>query len=72
MADLEKLNKMGWLLVGAAVLVSLLVIIGLFNGLGFWAGFWSFVFIVTPLAVIGLALLGKRWFTISKRTGRRL
>ncbi|WP_150461622.1 DUF2207 domain-containing protein [Nesterenkonia ebinurensis] len=72
MADLEKLNKIGWLLVGAAVLTGLLVIIGLFNGLGFWGAFWSFLFIVLPLAVIGLALLGKRWFKLSKRTGRRL
>ncbi|WP_120004562.1 hypothetical protein [Nesterenkonia muleiensis] len=72
MADLNKLFKLGWLLIGIAALVALLVIIGVFNGLGFWGALWSFVFVVAPLALVGFAFLGKRWFKVSKRTGRRL
>lgn len=72
MADLNRLFKLGWLLIGIAALIALLVIIGVFNGLGFWNALWSLLLIVLPLAVVGFAFLAKRWFKISKRTGRRL
>ena len=72
MSDVRKLLKFGWLMIGLAAVASLLLLIGLLNGLGFWAGLWSFLFIVLPLAAIGSVLLSKRWFKLSARTGRRL
>lgn len=73
MNDLPRIRKIGWLLVAAAavgLLVTLLISVAGPGGFGFL--FWALMLVLTPVALVGLALLGYHWFIISKRTGRRL
>lgn len=73
MKDLPKIQKIGWLLTGAAVLALLLtVLVSLVGGAGVGFLFWIQLLLILPVGLVGLALLAYHWFIISKRTGRRL
>lgn len=72
MKDLRKLFICGWLLVAFATIALLAVLAGVIRGASLGAALTVLLLLAVPAALVGLGMLGYRWFIISKRTGRRL